>query len=398
MTPTRPPSQANLVVEYVGQERNRFAEQRRKVYITVGSIGMLLLLYDIYSQIAQQLPHHNVYVINDTVFAVFSLVLMCLAYSRRTKIDTLERVAFVFLALESFVFNTLAPYLFDFPLQEVFTQTITDDVWLLVLVCALALHIFQRWWGLVVAVGFYVLSLAVTSSYIFLHLAGNDEVRLASLTLQNLASLTLQNYAAGAMVLCFLYVLARYRDSVQSISLQYELLEKVAFLDALTGLPNRRRMYDVMQQQLELATRYGTPFCIALIDIDHFKRINDAFGHLKGDEVLKQVADVLRSDLRAADQLGRWGGEEFLLVLPQTTLKEALAAAERSRQAIELHMGLASQPITISCGVTCYLPTDVTTTLVGRADDALYHAKENGRNKVVSSEAVSHPLVTSSLS
>jgi hypothetical protein len=255
----------------------------------------LLLLYDIYVYRTGEDTYQNVYIINDALFAGFSLALVALGYKRRVHIDVLERIVFALLALESFIFNTLAPYLFSFDLQRVFDETVVDDVWLLILVCSLALHIFQRGHGLALAAGLYATSLAVTSLYLVTHL-GNET---------RLASLTLQTYLAGGMVLCFIYVLARYRSSVKRISVQYEMLEQIAFLDALTGLPNRRCMYDVLQQQLELLERYGTSFCIALLDIDHFKRVNDTFGHLKGDNVLVQVSNALRNELRTTDQLGR---------------------------------------------------------------------------------------------
>lgn len=369
---SRTSTQASLAVEYLAQERTRFAEQRRKVFIIVGLIGILLLLYNIYVYIMGEEPYRSLYVINDALFAGVALILVILGYTRKFHIDVLERAVFVLMALESFIFCSLAPYLFGFDLERIFTETVVNDVWLLILVCALALHIF----GPMLAAGFYSVSLALMGLYLLTHLSDGPR----------LASLTLQTYLAGGMVVCFIYVLARYRNSVQRISVQYEMLEQVAFMDALTGLPNRRRMYDVLQQQLELLGRYGTPFCIALLDIDHFKRINDTFGHLKGDEVLVQVTNTLRTGLRTTDQLGRWGGEEFLLVLPQIELPDAVAALERSRQAVERSITIDGQAVTLSCGVTaCFVGDDIKT-LVQRADDALYKAKETGRNKVVSSE------------
>jgi diguanylate cyclase len=372
-------SQAGLVVEYLAKERTRFDEQRRVVYMLVGCLGVALLLYDLYNLVLSESSLvRTVYIVNDAVFIVCSLTFVFLAYTRRVRLGLLEQAIFVFLALESFVFNSLAPYVFNHSLQEVFRETIADDVWLLLLVCAMALHLFQGWRGVFIAAGLYLASLVVTSGY----LVGQLGVNIGT----NLASLVWQTYAAGGMVLCFLFVLARYRDHAQRITLQYEMLEQIAFLDALTGLPNRRRMYDVTQQQLELAQRYTTPFCIALLDIDHFKRINDTLGHIKGDEVLVQVAALLRAELRATDQLGRWGGEEFLLVLPQINLPEALAALERSRRTVESHVSVAGQSVTLSCGVTPYLPGDTATSIFQRADEALYEAKKRGRNQVVSSD------------
>jgi diguanylate cyclase len=378
--PSAHPTQANLVVQYLEQERKRFDEQRRIVYMMVSSLGVVLLLYDLYNQFTiSHSTQRTITILNDILFALTSLVFVFLGYTRRVRLEHLERSILVILAFQSFAFNSLAPYLFNYSVAKVFRETIADDVWLLVLVCALALHLLEKWRGVVMAAGFYLGSFAVTVSYLFWRVGNGDS---------SLISLTIQNYLAGGMILCFLYVLARYRNHVQRISLQYEMLEQIAFLDALTGLPNRRRMYDIIVQQLELARRYDTPFCVALLDIDHFKRINDTFGHLKGDAVLQQVAQVLRADFRSVDQLGRWGGEEFLLVLPQTGLEEAASAVERSRQAVEGQVRVEGQAVTLSCGVAQYLPGDEITAFLQRADDALYEAKKQGRNRVVSSEGI----------
>jgi diguanylate cyclase (GGDEF)-like protein len=369
-------SQTSVVTLSLSKERERFNEQRRTVYLIVGGIGLLLLCYDLYHQFSSSTSDRLVYTINDLVFAFSTLLLMYLGYRRHVKLEKLERAVFIFLAFQSFVFNSLAPYLFNFSPEVVVEETIGDDVWLLLLVCAMALHLFTSWRGVMIAASFYSLSMLVTGSYLLGETSWSDER----------FTLTAEVYLTGAMVLCFLYVLAQYRDNVQRLSSQYALLEKVAFLDALTGLPNRRHMYDAVQQQLELSARYGTPFCIALFDIDHFKRVNDHFGHLKGDEVLGQVANVLRNELRTSDLLGRWGGEEFLVLLPQTDAHEALTVAERCRQATEHFVLLPKQAVTISGGLTGYSLGDDVTSLVQRADVALYKAKERGRNKVVSSE------------
>jgi diguanylate cyclase len=379
MKPASSSSQAGLALEYLTKERVRFDEQRRVVYIVVGCLGILLLLYDLVGQISNTPLERTVYILNDSVFALCCAIYIWLAYTRRVSLNVLERSFFAVLALESFIFNSLAPYWFSYSLQEVFTETIADDVWLLVLVGAFALHLFAGWRGVLVAAGIYLASFAAIGLYVFLYTTNSGS---------SVASLVIENYVAAGMVLCFLSVLAKYRDNAQRISVQYEMLEKIAFLDALTSLPNRRRMYDVIQEQLELAHRYQTPFCIALLDIDHFKRINDTLGHIKGDEVLVQVAHLLRAEVRVTDQLGRWGGEEFLLVLSHISLAEALAALGRSRQVVETQIKLEDEDraVTVSCGVTAYLPGDSATSLLQRADDALYEAKERGRNRVCSSE------------
>jgi diguanylate cyclase (GGDEF)-like protein len=357
-------------------EREQFAEQRRLAYIVVGIIGTLLLIYDMRVIAYTNHTQLGVYIINDMLFACAIACCVYLGYTRRLRIDLLERIVFWLLVAESFLFNALAPWFLQMSVERLLIETIADDVWLLVLVCTMAIQIFPQRRGLMWATGLYAISLASVGSYLVVRLQQGDNVALASVIGQA--------YVVGGMLLCLLYVLARYRDHVQRISLHTEMLEQLAYIDALTGLPNRRRMDMQAQAQIELARRYATPFCVALLDIDRFKHVNDTLGHLAGDLALMQVASVARSALRTTDLIGRWGGEEFLLLLPQTGLEEGHAAVERIRLAIEARAGDERLPITVSCGVTSYAGGDTTISLIQRADLALYRAKAGGRNQVAS--------------
>jgi diguanylate cyclase (GGDEF)-like protein len=156
--------------------------------------------------------------------------------------------------------------------------------------------------------------------------------------------------------------------------------------DALTGLPNRRRMAERATAALARAADAGTALTAALIDLDHFKLINDRCGHAGGDQVLREFARVAREDLRETDTIGRWGGEEFLLVMPDTTLDVALSVVERLRAralTIELPGGKTDLRVSLSAGLATN-EADVKTLdgLVARADAALYRAKHEGRNLV----------------
>lgn len=166
-------------------------------------------------------------------------------------------------------------------------------------------------------------------------------------------------------------------------------LEDMATHDSLTGLLNRRALYDNANRQLARARREGLPLSVIMIDLDHFKGINDRHGHLAGDQALRLAATVLQHGLREYDLLGRWGGEEFLMVLPATDVPESLAVAERMRDEIsQSPLNLTSgQRITFqaSFGVTTLAPgrTEVHfDELVHDADLALYQAKRRGRNQV----------------
>lgn len=153
--------------------------------------------------------------------------------------------------------------------------------------------------------------------------------------------------------------------------------------DPLTGLPNRRHFDLALQERLAgtLVNRHSDVFSVAILDIDHFKPINDTHGHAVGDQVLKQLARLLDSQMRGSDIAARIGGEEFALLMPETSLQEATRALERLRYAIETH-AWQPVPITASIGVTGYLPEDSSESLMARADNALYTAKHLGRNNV----------------
>lgn len=160
-------------------------------------------------------------------------------------------------------------------------------------------------------------------------------------------------------------------------------LEMRANHDQLTGLLNRGCIEERLVSEIKRSNRYDNELSVVLFDIDHFKQINDQFGHDVGDEVLKQVARRAESSIRAVDLIGRWGGEEFLIILVETDLASAKHVAENIRRLIESDVYDTNKPVTISAGVACYLSGDSSGTLVKRADVALYRAKEQGRNQVV---------------
>jgi diguanylate cyclase len=165
-------------------------------------------------------------------------------------------------------------------------------------------------------------------------------------------------------------------------------LHNEVLTDPLTGLVNRRGLDAAFEQIHQDAAQYGRPCSAILVDVDHFKRVNDSFGHLFGDQVLKSVAGTLRQRARDTDLVARLGGEEFLIVLPDTDARQAQAVAEDMRAFVE-RAELRSRAsaamitkITISAGVTARRPQDTTTEMIARADSAMYRAKSRGRNQV----------------
>jgi diguanylate cyclase (GGDEF)-like protein len=158
-------------------------------------------------------------------------------------------------------------------------------------------------------------------------------------------------------------------------------LEERSLQDPLTGLGNRRKYQSRVEDEMVRECRYKIPFSIISFDIDHFKKVNDTYGHLKGDEVLKEYTHLVQTHLRELDEVFRVGGEEFLIITPNTTIKDAACLAEKLRKIIEEHKKVV--PITASFGVSEYHECEDEEELLKRADDALYEAKNSGRNRVV---------------
>ena len=165
-------------------------------------------------------------------------------------------------------------------------------------------------------------------------------------------------------------------------------VEELSITDQLTKLNNRLKLEEVFNTEIERSKRYKQEFSMILLDIDHFKLVNDNYGHDVGDETLKDVARILSKSVRATDIVGRWGGEEFIVVASQTNLKQTMILAEKIRKNIEDHKFKVIGTKTSSFGVSTFKSNDTQETLVKRADDALYKAKDGGRNCVVTLEEV----------
>ena len=161
----------------------------------------------------------------------------------------------------------------------------------------------------------------------------------------------------------------------------------LSLTDSLTGVGNRRRMEEALVIEIERAQRTGEKLCAFIADIDHFKRVNDSFGHEAGDKVLAAVGDLLRRQTRATDVVTRFGGEEFVVLLPHTNLEQAVANAERSRKLLEANrIDPLPEPITASFGVAELASGESRDALLQRLDKALYKAKDQGRNRVIAAE------------
>ena len=161
-----------------------------------------------------------------------------------------------------------------------------------------------------------------------------------------------------------------------------ERLKQMATTDTLTGTYNRRYFNEILNNELSRAHRYETPLTLILMDVDHFKQVNDTFGHQTGDHVLIQISALIAAALRDSDILARWGGEEFTILVPNCDDACGLRLAEKLRLAIENAEFPDVSKVTCSFGITSYRPNDDQKTMIKRADDSLYRAKEAGRNRV----------------
>jgi polar amino acid transport system substrate-binding protein len=191
---------------------------------------------------------------------------------------------------------------------------------------------------------------------------------------------------AGALAAAWIRKTQSYN---RKLSTAYTLLEKknrelaeLSITDRLTGLFNRTKLDGELQREVARSNRYEAPLSIIMIDVDWFKQINDELGHQVGDQVLQEIADVLSRRVRTADILGRWGGEEFLVICPETTRTGACELAEDLRRAVADELVGSSRPVTISLGVSQHSPGTTAGDAIRRTDERLYRAKETGKNTV----------------
>lgn len=190
----------------------------------------------------------------------------------------------------------------------------------------------------------------------------------------------------GISVILVVFILAWWNRYLKNLNAQLtdhkRKLELLSVTDPLTKTFNRLKMDAVFIQEIRNSKRYHLPLSVIMLDVDHFKKINDQFGHTEGDHVLKKIAQLTKSNLRINDFLGRWGGEEFLVICPLTNIDEARIVAEKLRITLENTKFSALNKVTASFGVAEWKDGESQESLISRADSALYRSKNDGRNKV----------------
>jgi len=174
----------------------------------------------------------------------------------------------------------------------------------------------------------------------------------------------------------------------------YRKAQRDSETDLLTGVASRRVLEQMLNAEFARAVRYNHGFSVAILDVDNFKLINDATGHSAGDRALQLLAKLMRRNARANDTIARYGGDEFVMLLPETKLSDAVEMLERIRSQVEKLSLPNVRPITISCGLTEWTEsvTDMPENILKRADAALYEAKRKGRNRIAVSEPAKNPV------
>lgn len=195
--------------------------------------------------------------------------------------------------------------------------------------------------------------------------------------------------SALVMVMFERHITRLVRDYELKIEKYTDSLEELSTTDKLTGLFNRLKLDEVLEYEILKAQRYSNTFSILLVDLDKFKEVNDKHGHQVGDRVLVEAANILRNAFRETDTVGRWGGEEFLIVLPEIGRERAIDLGDKLRMSFLEHVFPCVGELTCSIGVSTFGADDSVESMLSRADEALYCAKGRGRNAVVCESALS---------
>jgi diguanylate cyclase (GGDEF)-like protein len=302
-----------------------------------------------------------------TLWLVFICVLLFLLW-QMTRRNVLSRrneiIAYTVLSLDvvlEFLFNVAT----GTDATEIF---LSAGLWLVVMY-VFAFFVFPPRQGLYVSLMLFMSSLLLSMPIsVARGLMGTPELYTV-----------VKYYCASFFVVLFGYAAALWRQSYERVREDAVVAEKLAFTDELTQLYNRRAITALLEKETLRAERYGRDLSVILFDLDDFKTINDTYGHVAGDEVLKKVADLVQSQLRKGDEVGRWGGEEFLVVCSETDVAQACQVADRLRETIA-NASWNPMKVTASFGIAKRQEGELLGSLYDRADKALYNAKRAGKN------------------
>jgi diguanylate cyclase len=310
--------------------------------------------------------------VTHPALALYCLFCIWALQSRRVPIETLEKVTLG--VFSGFALGRIAIAFFSAPELPLARAEIGELTYLVLVVVFVLAHLtFETRTALRLSLLVYGAVVAITLSRAAMEMGRVDLVTLADFLVPEVLL---------ASVLAMVSALAHHRTRLARADATSRALMLLAHTDALTGLANRRQLQDTLTARTEEARRYDRGFAVVLLDIDHFKEVNDTSGHAAGDQVLTTLAQVLQQQVRAPDLLGRWGGEEFLIVAPETNLAQAAELAERCRRELATHTFTGDHHITASFGCAAFADGDTSDDILRRADKALYEAKVAGRNRV----------------
>lgn len=292
--------------------------------------------------------------------AIFWLVGLLLP---RFSVVSIERFVLAFLSL--FVFSKYVFFLYTTPNVEVIWTEIEAIFWLAVFLFIISYLVFHRYVALSITLGYAALLAVVGGARL-----GDSQHPLF---------LEFARLEARITAIAFLlFIFARAKDDLHASQREAVQVRWLANTDVLTQLPNRRQLSTLLEHFLAEEKAFG----YILVDIDFFKQVNDTFGHISGDEILRELGELLRSELRDEDVVGRWGGEEFLILVKEGEIERNMELSKRIRQLVEEHIFSNGISLTVSLGGTIRNQHDTEKTLFDRADAALYRAKNSGRNRV----------------
>ena len=343
-----------------------------RAYLTVLSIGMFAALFSWWLGHSARTADAINGVTDPALAALCVSLILVLLLFRERAIRLVERVGYVGVVLYFVADKYYVVYSGD--LRSLPVDSVSEVFSWTPVVYILAYLIFGSRGGLIVSVAFYLALLAAGVPHMIGSFAEADR--------SGGFNAFVQFYLANVVILVLLYVFARLIVAYLKTHALNEASQKLAHTDFVTGIPNRRHLYAALEREISEAPEDGRELAVIMFDLDHFKRINDVYGHDAGDRVLEGVARAVSDNLRAPDQLSRWGGEEFLVLAPGTDLEGAEATALRLREVVENAEFDGPASVTASFGVAVYREGDASETLLKRADEALYEAKAAGRNRV----------------
>ena len=352
---------------------------KRRVYMvaTVPTVILLMILWALSYTfgVLGSIDRYAVPLISTVI--VFLLILLRI---NRIKLNSFEILVYCLI----FVFAVSKTYMDFYKFIQAGNTFASSDLLYIPLLYILGFTLLGKRRGFISALVFLIALLFISLIFVNQSSGTTDFI-------QNALQIMKLFLVSTASIL-LLYLLSYIGEQHFQAHVQSEVNARLANTDSLTQVDNRRHLESNMDNEINRATRQKQPLSVIMVDFDHFKKVNDQYGHAAGDNVLVNIARLVRKNLRSMDHFGRWGGDEFICVAVNTDLKTACSLAERIRSEIENARFPGTPAITCSIGVTLYSKGDTLQELISRVDEGLMQAKIAGRNRVVCIEPGNEPL------